>query len=60
MLKVKFKVLDLADLRSDGSELEVGNVYEGKLNWRSVYYTDKTGDEWIFYVGVTCEIVEEL
>lgn len=60
MSKVKFKVLELIDHRSEGSELEVGNVYTGKVENDKVYYQDKTGDDWIFYPGDTCEIMEVL
>ena len=61
-MKVKFRVLKLEDSRSDGSEIEVGNVYTGETSRKDldrVFYTDRTGDEWIFYVGDTCEIAEE-
>lgn len=55
--KVRFKVLALEDPRSDGSELDIGNVYYGELIEGKVYYQDRTGDDWLFYPGDTCEIL---
>lgn len=56
-----FKVLSLEDKRSERSELMVGNTYIGELsaNNQKVFYTDRTDDIWVFYVGDTCELISE-
>lgn len=60
---VKFKVLQIIDKRNWNSSLEEGNVYFGKKDFNRediVWWTDpQNGQEWVFYVGDTCEILEE-
>ena len=58
---VKFKVTEVCDIAKQGSEVAVGNILKGELekgNHR-IFYTDKANCQWIFYVGDTCEIVNE-
>lgn len=59
MSLVKFKVISLDDARSHGSEMAVGNEYSGEMDESGsrVFYTDKANDDWVFYVGDSCEIV---
>ncbi|MDI9863511.1 hypothetical protein QM480_04200 [Flectobacillus sp. DC10W] len=57
MEKVEFKVLRFEDSRSSQSELEIGGIYTGEIDKNRVYYTDQTGDNWIFYINDTCELV---
>jgi hypothetical protein len=56
---VKFKVNSLADAPKSNSEIALNGVYEGKLDESKtrIYFTDKVGTEWIFYVNDTCGIV---
>jgi len=57
--KVKFKILKIEDYRKQGSEVEIGNEFEGELSpsLKEIYFTDKANCEWIFYIGDTCELV---
>lgn len=59
MEAVRFRVLSLDDFRSHGSELVVGGEFDGEIDssGKRVYYKDKTSDEWVFYVGDTCELL---
>ena len=57
--KVKFKVLNIEDLPKYGSEVCTGAFLEGYLINGKVYYTDCRDTEWIFYVGDTCEILNQ-
>lgn len=55
---VKFILLKIEDKRPTGCELHVGNLYEGlQSDDYRIHYTDRTGTDWIFYIGDTCEIV---
>lgn len=58
-IKVKFKVNSLADAPKSNSEIVLNGVYEGELDESNtrIYFTDKVGTEWIFYVNDTCGIV---
>ncbi|PXW06476.1 hypothetical protein C8D70_1258 [Chryseobacterium sp. CBTAP 102] len=58
---VLFEVLEIIDTRKTGSTIEVGKTYLGSLypnNW--VYFTDVNEQEWAFYVGDTCRIIQEV
>lgn len=57
MKMIFFRVLRFEDSRSSSSELEIGRTYLGQIDKNKVYYTDKAGDNWIFYINDTCEIV---
>ena len=58
---VKFKVTEVCDITKQGSEVAVGNILKGEIENgnRRIFYTDKANCQWIFYVGDTCEIVNE-
>ena len=57
--KVKFKVNSLADAPKSNSEIALNGVYEGELDASKIriYFTDKVGTEWIFYLNDTCAVV---
>lgn len=55
-MKVKFKVLELCDSVKQGSELVVGNIYTGILINNTVWFNDRAGCDWVFYVNDTCEL----
>lgn len=57
--KVKFKVNSLADAPKSNSEIALNGVYVGELDESKtrIYFTDKVGTEWIFYVNDTCAVV---
>lgn len=57
MEEIKFKVLELVDVTKQGSDLEIGNIYIGQRRGNSIYYRDRAGCDWIFYIDDTCEIV---
>lgn len=61
MSYVKFKVLEVCDTRKEGSQVEVGAVLRGQINNDNtkVFFTDRANCEWIFYIGDTCELVNE-
>ena len=61
MAQVKFKVTDFADQRAANSSLEIGNIYEGdyRVSNNSIWWRDPQNEqEWIFWVGDTCELVD--
>lgn len=60
MQTIRFRLLSIDEPRSSQSDLEVGGIYIGEVNdlRNRVYYTDKAGDEWVFYIGNNCEILE--
>ncbi|NBA78595.1 hypothetical protein [Flectobacillus sp. BAB-3569] len=57
---VRFRVLAIEGKRSTNSDIQVGGTYVGEANdlRNRVYYTDQAGDDWIFYVDDTCEIID--
>lgn len=55
---VKFKVTEICDTRKSGSSVELNALLEGSFDGKnSVFYNDVNGQEWVFYVGDTCELV---
>ncbi len=56
---VKFTVTEILDSRKQGSEIELNKEFFGKLsdNGKQIFYTDKAGCEWCFWIGQTCELV---
>lgn len=57
---IKFKVLRLEDSRKTNSTLEVGSIYTGTLYPDNcVYFTDINEQQWCFYIGDTCSIIDE-
>ncbi|MDR1926944.1 MAG: hypothetical protein LBQ13_04710 [Endomicrobium sp.] len=58
MKEVKFKVTKITDSRKSGSTLELGKIYEGfQDNYNRVHWKDFNGDEWVFWVNDTCELI---
>lgn len=58
---VRFKVLAIEDSRKTNSTLEVGSNYLGTLYAADcIYFMDINEQEWCFYVGDTCSIIEEV
>jgi len=57
----KFRITEVCDIRKQGSEVAVGNILQGDLApcGKRIFYTDRADVEWIFYIGDTCELVEE-
>lgn len=60
-MKVNFKVTEACDIRKQGSEVAVGAILTGEIDatGHRVFYTDRADVEWIFYVGDTCEIIND-
>ncbi|PWN59155.1 hypothetical protein [Chryseobacterium oncorhynchi] len=58
--KVKFKVLKLDDIRKSGSSLEINKCYSGLYfpGNNCVHFTDINKQNWSFWVGDTCIIME--
>lgn len=58
--KVKFKITDVIDSRKQGSEVSVGVELNGEIdeNLQLIYFVDKADIEWVFYIGVTCELTD--
>ena len=57
----KFKVTEIIDKRNWGSTLEIGRTYDGTYTASNgtVYWTDPAnGQEWVFWVGDTCELIK--
>jgi len=59
MSKVKFKVTEVLDFVKQGSKVAPGIKLKGELDAskKRIYYTDRAKCEWVFYVGVTCELI---
>lgn len=58
--EVYFEVTKILDTRKANSEIELNKVFKGHLDdsCRFVYYTDKADVQWVFYISVTCWLVE--
>lgn len=59
MEEVTFKVLKLVCFAKVGSEVVEGAVLVGHTCKGKVYYTDACLQDWIFYVGDTCKIINQ-
>ncbi|SIT96834.1 hypothetical protein SAMN05660493_01529 [Epilithonimonas bovis DSM 19482] len=62
-MKVVFIVTEIADIRKTASSLEIGKEYVGMFieSNNSVSWTDPINEQdWVFWVGDTCEIVNNL
>lgn len=61
---VKFRVLEILDKRQSNSSLEIGKIYIGKRDKNRqevIWWIDPMNEqEWVFYDGDTCEVLEEL
>lgn len=64
IMKVKFKVTKIIDIRKTGSSLELNNIYIGQKDAKRkdiIWWEDPAnGQEWVFYIGDTCELVEDI
>jgi len=58
---VRFEVLRVHDTTKTGSTVSVGKVLRGLYYQSSntVSFSDDNGQDWTFYVGDTCRIIEE-
>lgn len=56
-----FEVLKIVDIRKTGSKIEVGSTLKGLYYPQngSIFFTDDNGQDWVFYVGDTCRIIEQ-
>ena len=59
---VRFRVTELLDPVKQEGTLEVNKIFDGQMEIkgdgsRVVYFTDKNGKEWIFWDGITCQIL---
>ena len=59
---VRFRVTELLDPVKQGGTLEVNKIFDGQMEikgdgTRVVYFIDKNGQEWIFWNGITCQIL---
>lgn len=61
MKKVKFRVTELCDSPKQNSDIQLGGEYIGEItdNGKQVYYTDTIETDWVFYVGDTCELIND-
>lgn len=57
--RVRFVVIKIIDTIKQGSEIELNKEFSGQLsdNKQKIYYTDKVGVEWVFFIGLTCKIL---
>ncbi|WP_139423882.1 hypothetical protein [Chryseobacterium mulctrae] len=57
---VSFEVLKVEDTRKTGSTVAVGRILTGLCyeSSNTVFFSDDNGQDWTFYVGDTCEILE--
>jgi hypothetical protein len=56
----KFRVTQIIDKRNWGSSLVIGKTYEGLYTPSNncIWWTDPANyQEWVFWVGDTCELV---
>lgn len=58
---VTFEVLKVEDTRKTGSTVAVGRVLKGLLyeSSNTVFFSDENGQDWTFYVGDTCKILDK-
>ncbi len=57
---VTFEVLKVEDTRKTGSTVAVGRVLKGLFyeSSNTVFFSDDNGQDWTFYVGDTCKILD--
>lgn len=60
--KVKFRITEVTDSRKQGSEVSIGKELCGEIdeNLQLIYFVDKADVEWVFYIGVTCELIDNI
>lgn len=58
---VCFEVLNVEDTTKTGSTVSVGKVLRGLYyeSSNTVFFSDQNGQDWTFYVGDTCKIIEQ-
>lgn len=58
---VTFEVLKIEDTRKTGSTVAVGRVLKGLFyeSSNTVFFSDENGQDWTFYVGDTCNILDK-
>lgn len=58
---VTFEVLKVEDTRKTGSTVAVGRVLKGLFyeSSNTVFFSDENGQDWTFYVGDTCKILDK-
>lgn len=60
MEQCTFKPTELTDPVGNKGTLKLGKTFKGTLTDRGlVYFRDKNDREWIFYPGVTCQIIDD-
>lgn len=57
---VIFEVLKVEDIRKTGSTVAVGRILRGLYyeSSNTVFFSDDNGQDWTFYVGDACKILE--
>lgn len=57
---VSFEVLKVEDIRKTGSTVAIGRILRGLYyeSSNTVFFSDDNGQDWTFYVGDTCKIIE--
>lgn len=58
---VSFEVLKVEDTRKTGSIVALGRVLKGLFyeSSNTVFFSDENGQDWTFYVGDTCNILDK-
>ncbi len=56
---VSFEVLKVGDIRKTGSTVAIGRILRGLYyeSSNTVFFSDDNGQDWTFYVGDTCKII---
>lgn len=62
MKTVRFKITEVFDFRKGDTEIKTGAILTGQMaeSNNAIYYTDKAGTDWVFYVGDTCSLISPL
>lgn len=55
----QFIVTEICDTRKTGSTVSIGKILKGELDssGRQIYFDDVNGQQWVFWVGDTCELM---
>ena len=58
---VRFEVTKVIDTTKTGSTVAIGKVLRGLYyeSSNTIFFSDDNGQEWTFYVGDTCRIIEQ-
>jgi len=62
---VRFKPTKLLDPVKAGGTMQLGKTFEGEMLVRKdggkiVYFEDTNKQGWVFWAGVTCELISEI